>query len=65
MKYTISSYSKEPLTDFLGHVGFTETTDSLDKAKKIAKEKYDQGDIRVTVTEGDELVFRYADISYG
>jgi len=63
MKYKISSYSKEPINDFLGHIQYTQTVDSLEEAEKVAKNRHDQGDIQVMVLKDGEEVFRYLEVT--
>lgn len=62
MTYKIESYDKKP-TGILGHICWTETKDTLEEAKAIAKEHHDQGNIRVRVLQGSEEVFRYLEVT--
>jgi len=62
MKYTIHSYSKESIP-FLGHIKFSQDTDTEEQARKIAKEQHRKGDLRVHVTKGKEVIFHYAEVS--
>lgn len=63
MKYTISSYSKEP-SSILGHIQSTQDTNDLAEAKKIASKRVRQGDINVWILEDGKRYMQYANIEY-
>jgi len=58
--YTIESYDRKA-TGILGHICWGESAETLDKAKVIAKQHQEQGNIRIRILKGKKEVLRYAE----
>jgi hypothetical protein len=58
--YEIESYDRKA-TGILGHICWSESKDTLEEAKIVAKQHQEQGNIRIRILKGKQEVLRYAE----
>ena len=58
--YKVKCLSREPLLGMLGHIGYVYDADTLEEAKKIAKEQVDANKINVYIYKDKEVYCQVA-----